>query len=265
MAQRKSKAQTRKTRSQRKTSQKLTETDWNCGFLMGGGVEKSHMRLLMVVCVHACLKVESWVTNFHWLKEEWVWFFEWNYFFSFHWTSVNFCNGLKRKNLLTTRWRCEEPLRCVNFHLMPLFFFIEFDYRLCFRCLVARVAGVFQTSGWGGTSSIRLWHICVHSCLKQIGKQSNSWLQNKLGRSLTLLPLHAQSHNFSEQSKRASVLCLKKQYWIHFVHNQGSDFRVAYIERIGRVRSIANYDKTYGMFLRGFANICAVSNRRNLP
>ena len=29
---------------------------------------------------------------------------------------------------------------------------------------------------------------------------------------------------------------------------------------IGRVRSIVNYDKTYGIFLRGFANICAVSN-----
>ena len=30
--------------------------------------------------------------------------------------------------------------------------------------------------------------------------------------------------------------------------------------KIGRVRSIVNYDKTYGIFLRGFANICAVSN-----
>ena len=29
---------------------------------------------------------------------------------------------------------------------------------------------------------------------------------------------------------------------------------------IGRVRSIVNYDKTYGIFLRGFANKCAVSN-----
>ena len=29
---------------------------------------------------------------------------------------------------------------------------------------------------------------------------------------------------------------------------------------IGRVRSIVNYDKTYGTFLWGFANICAVSN-----
>ena len=29
---------------------------------------------------------------------------------------------------------------------------------------------------------------------------------------------------------------------------------------LGRVRSIVNYDKTYGIFLRGFANICAVSN-----
>ena len=29
---------------------------------------------------------------------------------------------------------------------------------------------------------------------------------------------------------------------------------------IGRVRSIVNYDKIYGIFLRGFANICAVSN-----
>ena len=28
----------------------------------------------------------------------------------------------------------------------------------------------------------------------------------------------------------------------------------------GRVRSIVNYDKTYGIFLRGFANFCAVSN-----
>ena len=32
------------------------------------------------------------------------------------------------------------------------------------------------------------------------------------------------------------------------------------ISIIGRVRSIVNYDKTYGIFLRGFANICAVSN-----
>ena len=29
---------------------------------------------------------------------------------------------------------------------------------------------------------------------------------------------------------------------------------------LGRVRSIVKYDKTYGIFLRGFANICAVSN-----
>ena len=29
---------------------------------------------------------------------------------------------------------------------------------------------------------------------------------------------------------------------------------------IGRVRSIVNYDKTYGIFLRGFANKRAVSN-----
>ena len=27
---------------------------------------------------------------------------------------------------------------------------------------------------------------------------------------------------------------------------------------VGRVRSIVNYDKTYGIFLRGFANLCAV-------
>ena len=41
------------------------------------------------------------------------------------------------------------------------------------------------------------------------------------------------------------------------------------MEKIGRVRSIVNYDKTYGIFLRGFANICAVSNSviydRELP
>ena len=32
------------------------------------------------------------------------------------------------------------------------------------------------------------------------------------------------------------------------------------IESVGRVRSIVNYDIFYGIFLRGFANICAVSN-----
>ena len=32
------------------------------------------------------------------------------------------------------------------------------------------------------------------------------------------------------------------------------------ILKIGRVRSIVNYDIFYGIFLRGFANICAVSN-----
>ena len=37
-------------------------------------------------------------------------------------------------------------------------------------------------------------------------------------------------------------------------------FSAVFFFAIGRVRSIINYDKTYGIFLRGFANICAVSN-----
>ena len=36
--------------------------------------------------------------------------------------------------------------------------------------------------------------------------------------------------------------------------------RLMIMKILGRVRSIVNYDKTYGIFLRGFANICAVSN-----
>ena len=35
------------------------------------------------------------------------------------------------------------------------------------------------------------------------------------------------------------------------------------IVTIGRVSSVVNYDKTYGIFLRGFANLCAVSNSVN--
>ena len=31
-------------------------------------------------------------------------------------------------------------------------------------------------------------------------------------------------------------------------------------QKVGRVRSIVNYDIFYGIFLRGFANFCAVSN-----
>ena len=37
----------------------------------------------------------------------------------------------------------------------------------------------------------------------------------------------------------------------------------SWIRSLGRVRSIVNYDKTYGIFLRGFANLCAVSNSVN--
>ena len=43
------------------------------------------------------------------------------------------------------------------------------------------------------------------------------------------------------------------------VHAHPDSFRRTFF-LLGRVRSIVNYDICYGIFLRGFANICAVSN-----
>ena len=52
-------------------------------------------------------------------------------------------------------------------------------------------------------------------------------------------------------------MCLKSFRW----NNRVLPFpAIVSLHTLGRVRSIVNYDIFYGIFLRGFANICAVSN-----
>ena len=64
----------------------------------------------------------------------------------------------------------------------------------------------------------------------------------------------------SQSSSMWSGGMLPGKFWkngaksCYFMHSGGKT------EWLGRVRSIVNYDKTYGIFLREFANICAVSN-----
>ena len=59
---------------------------------------------------------------------------------------------------------------------------------------------------------------------------------------------------FPDETMKIKLPC-----WSVVCRLQDEVFQALKMARIGRVRSIVNYDKTYGVFLRGFANICAVS------
>ena len=81
------------------------------------------------------------------------------------------------------------------------------------------------------------------SLLISTAKQSSPIICNMKNKKRTLLMTEAKTNNWILVRGRARIISL------------------CYVPTLlGRVRSIVNYDKTYGIFLRGFANKCAVSN-----
>ena len=149
---------------------------------------------------------------------------------------------------------------------------------------------------WASSVLHWFWDVCFSVCLGQ-GLYSKQRLQRGAKERAGPLPAtqrrmhvfwhrlswccwrgHARSLNWPACLSdiffnRKCVLLSKVQFsqssTIFFIHDQLlqtfflSGQYLAKHPSIGRVSSIVNYDKTYGICLRGFADLCAVSNSVN--